>query len=98
MGALRDMLAKARLRYAEDGGSILAILDWAADNDGELVADALLELDRCTPHPWTFSLYVCGAYWTEEGDIAYRAGRSRVEILAVMGKACQRAVRAMETA
>lgn len=99
MGTLRDVLAKARLRYAEEGGSILGILDWAADGNGELVADALVELDRCTPHPWTFSLYVCGAYWTEEGEIAYQySNRKKAEILAVMGKACQRAVRAMEVA
>lgn len=92
MGALMDMLVRARLRYLTDGGDVLDVLQAETTADG-MVADALDILDGCTPHPWTFQLYAAGAYWTPEGDVAYRQSREKREVLAVFGRACVRAAR-----
>lgn len=60
----------------------LEALQLASSSDLNALVNALLILDAAVPHPWTFLL------WVDE------PGRTKSEVLRVIGTAAQRASRA----
>ena len=84
---------KHRLAGTLDAASLL---EDAASGDLETAANALEDLDACTPKPFTFQAYADGGEFVQEGDtvtIAYRYDRTTEEIAAIFGKACALAAR-----
>lgn len=65
------------------------LLSDAAHGDENLADKALETLDECTPHPWTFGMFIDGA----KGDGSFGYDRTKAEIAAVFGRACVRASR-----
>src|SRR5258708_2445312 len=99
-----ELLAKARALLASGkvkplagvGVPALEALQSVAGDDAEALAQALELLDSMTPRPFTFLLWVDGAEAVADGDqvgFVYRYDRKRSQVLALMGKACLKAVR-----